>query len=113
MGVAAILTSDLFRLRSTLDPKTQRELDRQRTLAIKKVLTTEEEIELREIKTRMRDLGFDQTIRDPLYEQFIKAWTEQQDPKWSASIQLTPEQLAERAKLAAKIVLQLQATEGQ
>lgn len=113
MGVAAILTSDLFRLRSTLDPKTQRELDRQRILAMKEVLTPEEETELREIKTRMRDLGFDQTIRDPLYEQFVKAWTEQQDPKWGASVQLTPEQLAERGKLAAKIVLQLQATEGQ
>jgi hypothetical protein len=34
MGVAAILTSDLFRLRSTLDPKTQDELDRQRILAM-------------------------------------------------------------------------------
>jgi AAA domain, putative AbiEii toxin, Type IV TA system len=34
MGVAAILTSDLFRLRSTLDAETQAALDRQRVLAM-------------------------------------------------------------------------------
>lgn len=113
MGVAAILTSDLFRLRSTLDPKTQYELDRQRALAMKEALTQEEEAELRDIKARLRDLGFDQTIRDPLYGQFVKAWTEQQDPAWSNSIQLTPTQLEERAKLAEKIVQQLREKEGQ
>jgi predicted ATPase len=112
MGVAAILTSDLFRLRSTLDPKTQEELDRQRILAMKEVLTPEEESEFREIKARLRTLGFDQTIRDPLYGQFVKAWTEQQDPAWAESVQLTPEQMDERARLAAKIVKQLQAAEG-
>lgn len=112
MGVAAILTSDLFRLRSTLDPKTQDELDRQRVLAMKEDLTPEEEGELRGIKMRLRDLGFDQTIRDPLYGQFVKAWTEQQDPAWNDSIQLTPEQLEERSKLAAKIVQQLREAEG-
>jgi predicted ATPase len=113
MGVAAILTSDLFRLRSTLDPKTQDELDRQRVLAMKEALTPEEEAELREIKARLRDLGFDQTIRDPLYGQFVKAWTEQQDPAWSKAVQLTPQQLEDRAKLAAKIVQTLREAEGQ
>lgn len=113
MGVAAILTSDLFRLRSTLDPQTQSELDRQRVLAMKKVLTPEEEEELREIKVRLRDLGLDQTIRDPLYEQFVKAWTKQQEPAWAETVQLTSEQLEARAKLAAKIVKQLREVEDQ
>ncbi|HBO3116972.1 TPA: AAA family ATPase [Pseudomonas aeruginosa] len=113
MGVAAILTSDLFRLRSTLDPKTQGELDRQRVLAMKEVLSSEEEAELRELKMRLRDLGFDQTIRDPLYGQFVKAWTEQQDPAWGNTVQLTTQQLEDRAKLAEKIVQQLREVEGQ
>ncbi len=113
MGVAAILTSDLFRMRSTLDPKTQGELDRQRILAVKEALTPEEETELREIKIRLWNLGLDQTIRDPLYEQFVKAWTAQQDPAWAEAVQLTPEQLEARAKLAAKIVEKLRETEGQ
>jgi hypothetical protein len=108
MGVAAILTSDLFRLRSTLDSKTQAELDRQRVLAMKPELTLDEEAELRDLNVRTRALGLDQTIRDPLYEQFVRAWTEQQDPAWAKSVQLTSDQLQERSLLAAKIVKQLQ-----
>jgi hypothetical protein len=107
MGVTAILTSDLFRLRSTLDPETQGALDRQRTLAMKEALTAEEEIELRELKTRLSGLGFTQTTRDPLYELFIKAWTEREDPAWAAAVQLTPEQRDDRARLAAQIVEEL------
>ena len=36
MGVAAILTSDLFRLKTTLDAQTQAALDRQRVLAMER-----------------------------------------------------------------------------
>jgi hypothetical protein len=66
MGVAAILTSDLFRLRSTLDAETQAALDRQRILAMKEDLSQEDEGELRDLKVKLNNLGFAQTIRDPL-----------------------------------------------
>jgi predicted ATPase len=112
MGVAAILTSDLFRLRSTLDAKTQRDLDRQRILSKKDPLTLEEEDELRRLRIRLDGLGFAQTVRDPLYERFLKAWTEREDPAWSESIQLTPEQLLARSRLAAQIVEQLDKEKG-
>jgi ABC-type transport system involved in cytochrome c biogenesis ATPase subunit len=107
MGVAAILTSDLFRLRSTLDPKTQADLDRQRILAMKSELTPAEEEEMRRLKEDLRGRGFDQTIRDPLYHQFLKAWTELEDPAWRHAVELTPEQLEQRAQLAARIVAEL------
>jgi hypothetical protein len=107
MGVAAILTSDLFRLRTTLDANTQKSLDRQRILAMKEPLSREEEIELRDLKLKLQNLGFAQTIRDPLYELFIKAWTERQDPAWSQVVQLTPEQQRDRTRLAAEIVDEL------
>lgn len=111
MGVAAILTSDLFRLRTTLDAKTQADLDRQRLLAMKETLTVDEEKELRELKARLRGKGFAQTIRDPLYELFIKAWTEREDPAWRGAVELTPEQREARARLAAEIVEQLRREE--
>jgi predicted ATPase len=104
MGVAAILTSDLFRLRSTLDAKTQADLDRQRVLSMKQALTYAEERELHELKARLRGKGFAQTIRDPLYELFLKAWTEREDPSWRQSVDLTPEQRRDRARLATEIV---------
>jgi hypothetical protein len=107
MGVAAILTSDLFRLRSTLDSETQSALDRQRILAMKEDLRPEDEAELRELKTKLGNLGFAQTTRDPLYEVFLKAWTEREDPAWAKAVQLTPEQRRDRARLAAQIVEEL------
>jgi hypothetical protein len=107
MGVAAILTSDLFRLRSTLDSETQSALDRQRILAMKDDLSPEDEADLRELKTKLDNLGFTQTTRDPLYEVFLKAWTEREDPAWAKAVQLTPEQRRDRARLAAQIVEEL------
>jgi predicted ATPase len=107
MGVAAILTSDLFRLRSTLDSATQADLDRQRILAMKKELNPQEEEELRDLKVKLSALGFNQTIRDPLYQLFLEAWTQREDPAWAQAIQLTPQQRRDRARLAAQIVEEL------
>jgi predicted ATPase len=107
MGVAAILTSDLFRLRTTLDPDTQEALDRQRILAMKEDLSPEDEEELRALKVKLGNLGFAQTTRDPLYELFVKAWTERENPAWAEAVQLTPQQRRDRSRLAAEIVEEL------
>lgn len=107
MGVAAILTSDLFRLRTTLDPQTQADLDRQRNLAVIKNRTSEQDNELRQLNLFLRGKGLTQATRDPLYERFIRAWTEHEDPAWAETVELTPEQLDERNRLAAQIVEQL------
>jgi predicted ATPase len=110
MGVQAILTSDLFGLRSTLDLDTQRDLDLQRKLSLKEgPLTGDEEKALTEVNDRLRLLGFSKTIRDPLYELFVKAWTAQEDPKWAGDVDLTNAQREERSKLAAKIISEIAA----
>ena len=109
MGINAILTSDLFRLRSTLDEETQRKLDRRRLLAAKDTLSPEEENSLRSLNAELHGKGFTQAMRDPLYRQFLKAWTESEDPQWTRAVQLTPEQRAARAALADRIVRDLQA----
>jgi hypothetical protein len=112
MGVAAILTSDLFRLKTTLDAKTQTDLDRQRVLGMKEELTPEEEAELGRIRDDLRGRGFDFTIRDPLYQEFLKAWTAQEDPAWRDAVELTPKQREDRGKLAARIVEELRREAG-
>jgi hypothetical protein len=112
MGVAAILTSDLFRLKTTLDAKTQAALDRQRVLAMKETLTPEEESELGRIRDDLRGRGFDFTIRDPLYQEFLKAWTAHEDPSWRDAVELTPKQREDRGKLAARIVEELRREAG-
>jgi hypothetical protein len=106
MGVSAILTSDLFRLRSTLDSDTQNKLDRQQLLA-NKDKSADEAAELAEINNELYGLGFTQDVRDPIYGLFLRAWTEQQDPTWNDTVVLTPEQQDLRDQLAAEIVAQL------
>ena len=107
MGFAAILTSDLFRLRTTLDVNTQERLDRQRILTMKDNRNEEEEKELDALQQALAGLGFSRTIRDPLYELFIEAWTRQEDPNWRNQVQLTPEQRRDRMHLATQIVEKL------
>lgn len=108
MGVNAILTSDLFRLTTTLDRETQNDLDRQRELATTE-RTEAEDRELLELNLHLRELGFAQTARDPLYELFRREWTNQEDPAWRETVELTPEQLVQRADLAERIVRELRA----
>lgn len=107
MGVAAILTSDLFRLRTTLDLETQRRLDRQRELIQKDDRSDEEESELSELLRELDRLGFSRTTRDPLYELFLRAWTKEEDPDWRRHVQLTPDQQRARTTLASEIVERL------
>lgn len=72
MGVAGLLTSDLFGLPTTLDPDTQQMLDRMRQLLYKKERSQEESAELRYLTHELENLGFTRTTRDPLYDKFIE-----------------------------------------
>jgi ABC-type multidrug transport system ATPase subunit len=110
MGVEAILTSDLFRLRTTLDRPTQELLDLRRRLSMKNgPLSESERAKLEEVNSTLRPLAFSKTTRDPLYQLFIEAWTKQEDPAWRDVMQLSEEQRIERELLARKIAVELHA----
>ena len=72
MGVAGLLTSDLFGLPTTLDPETQGKLDRKIQLQYKKERTDEENKEFFQLSHELEQLGFSRTTRDPLYGQFLE-----------------------------------------
>lgn len=72
MGVAGLLTSDLFELPTTLDPETQGKLDRKLQLQYKKIRTAGENEELSQLAQELERLGFSRTTRDPLYGQFLE-----------------------------------------
>lgn len=72
MGVAGLLTSDLFGLPTTLDTETQSKLDRKLQLQYKKERTAEENEELSLVTQELEQLGFSRTTRDPLYGQFLE-----------------------------------------
>ena len=107
MGVGAILTSDLFRLRTTLDEETQQDLDRQRILSMSDYLTVSEKEELFQINQRLWGLGLMGSSRDPLYAKFLRAWTEREQAVWREETSLSPDELKARDRLAAEIVQEL------
>jgi predicted ATPase len=75
MGFAAILTSDFFGLRSTLDKETLKRIDKKREIALKAERTDEDRKELEKLNDELGRLDFSHTVRDPLYEEFIRAIT--------------------------------------
>jgi predicted ATPase len=118
MGVAAILTSDLFELRSTLDPKTQRDMDRRRELAVKQRwsqqgLTQEEWTEFSELNQQLEGLDFSITMQDPLYHDFVLEMTRRENPAIRGSITLTKEQREQQRELTRQILRELTVKEHQ
>ncbi|WP_395750124.1 AAA family ATPase [Prosthecobacter sp.] len=75
MGFAAILTSDFFGLRSTLDKDTLTKIDKKRQIALKQNKTDDDRKELEELNSELGRLDFSHSVRDPLYEEFIRAIT--------------------------------------
>ena len=69
LGVAGLLTSDLFSLSSQLDPETERDLARKRDLAARDDLGPEEAQELADLDERLGRVAFATVVRDRLYPQ--------------------------------------------
>jgi hypothetical protein len=76
LGVAGILTSELFGLSTTLDKETQELLDERNSLLYKDsigTLTENEKNRLQELFVKINSLGFTFTFKDPLYSKFLIA----------------------------------------
>jgi hypothetical protein len=103
MGFSAILTSDFFGLRSSLDRASLELLDEKRQLAALDGRTPEEEGRLRELNDEIKGLDFTKTVNDPLYSEFVHAMAEieKEQPELSEAV-LSPEALELRRKRAAE-----------
>ncbi|MBF4491487.1 AAA family ATPase [Flavobacterium sp. MR2016-29] len=74
LGVAGILTSELFGLSTTLDKPTQELLDERNNLIYKESigeLSEDDKARLRELFIEINSLGFTYTFKDPLYSKFL------------------------------------------
>lgn len=76
MGFSGLLRSDMFGLRSAVDPLTLNDLDRRNHLyALKRKngdLDPDQEKELADLSERLEELGFGREFRDPLYQLFVE-----------------------------------------
>jgi predicted ATPase len=105
LGVAGILTSELFGLPTTLDNETQGLLDQKNELTAKQNtkngLSKKEQEELRKISDNLNELGFTKSFRDPLYQKFIVALSKR--PEFQKK-NYTKEELKEQNEIASKIL---------
>lgn len=75
IGVAGILTSEVFNLPTTLGPKTQNELNEYRTLEVLErqgILPEYQKEKLNKYTKYFESAGFNKYTRDPLYNLFIE-----------------------------------------
>jgi predicted ATPase len=104
MGVAGVLTSELFGLRSSVDLETLQKLDRKRELASKESLTSEEKQELEQISEAIANLDFTKSVRDPLYKPFVRAMVASGAYQDLKNPVLTPEEQKKQRELATQIL---------
>ncbi|HEY4364915.1 MAG TPA: AAA family ATPase [Bryobacteraceae bacterium] len=112
MGVAALLMSDVYGLRSELDAVTLRRLDTRRRLAIKKKLNQNEKGKLARLNEWVDEQDFTTADRDPLYTRFVQAMTAAEQKEGLQKSELTPDEMKKQKKLAADILAKLRAKEG-
>jgi hypothetical protein len=112
MGIAGLLTSEVYGLRSELDLETLALLDEKRKLAAKELLTDLERTRLKELDERLRGLDFTMTVRDPLYKPFVEAMAERERAEGLQAPVLTKEQQKRQKVLAQQVLAKLSPRRG-
>lgn len=113
MGFQAILTSDFFKLRSTLDRDTLKLLDEKRELAIKPDKSDDDRKRLSQLNEQLGRLDFSHAARDPLYLEYIRAMTVAQlDNEEIADATPSHESWEVRKRIAENIARRLAEKEG-
>lgn len=108
LGVEGILTSEFFGLPTTIDEFTQRKLDERNELLVKQQeqeLSDQEQERLRVLFEELKELGFGNTFRDPLYQKFIVAYKNRIKDQGKNSF--TKEELDKQNTLAMEILEEL------
>lgn len=108
LGFTSILTQ-IFGLKTTLDPKTQGTLDERNELLRKETKTPAERLRLIELSENLKRLGFVIEDREPEYELFLRAM---QSIKTDTTKTLTPIEIAERNEVARRMLEEIMASRG-
>jgi hypothetical protein len=113
MGYAAIVTSDMFGISSSLDASTQLLLERQRALSVAAKLTAEEQAALDEVNEELGRLGFRFFHPDDEFSRYLRLRNEALKTRLgtTAPVDLAEKAVnltrAEREDLATDLVQQL------
>lgn len=108
MGMDAMLTSELFGLRSSLDIPTQELLDERRKLIVKEILSLDERKRLEELNEALSGIDFSVGNHDPEYARFIKRKIQREDEAIRELFTLTPKQIKEQNDLVEEVLDELE-----
>jgi ABC-type multidrug transport system ATPase subunit len=100
MGFTATLT-EIFGLATSLDPETQRLVDDRNALARIEQRSEEQERQLIEINDKLNRLGFLFEDREPLYQDFLRAW---HDVRYADKPPLSPEGIETQRRAMAELI---------
>jgi len=114
LGAAGLLTSGLFGLASQLDVETAADLDRKRQLTSKvlnRTITAAEHDELQNLQARLDTVDFTTVVRDPLYNEFVRAMVDTGSAQRAAVPPAipTPAERKQTAELAQEIAREIRA----
>ncbi|EAT8439400.1 hypothetical protein E8Q25_02045 [Salmonella enterica] len=112
MGFSGVLMSDMFGLRSDLDPKTLEKLDEHAILLANENRTAEEEVRFGELKEELDMLGFLEAYSDPYFSAFVKAWGRSERIDQYHQVSLTESTRDELSKMSDDILSELKREEG-
>lgn len=108
IGFTATLT-EIFGLPTTLDLETQRQIDERNILAQIEKRTKDQEKQLIEINDKLNRLGFMNESREPLYQDFLRAW---HDVRYADRPPLSPEDVEKRHNAMQLLIKQLTDNKG-
>lgn len=108
LGFTSTLT-EIFGLPTTLDPKTQEQIDERNRLARMEERSEKQERMLIELNGKLDRLGFMHESRDPLYDDFLKAV---HDYKYSDRPVMNQEQIEKRRLAMQALIKSLSADQG-
>lgn len=104
LGVAGILTSELFGLPTILDKETQKDLNRKRYLqgkVIRQVITTEEYNEYQKLKAKLENHGFYEEVEDQWFKMYL---AEMSKYEFTQKVEFTEEEKNEIKKISEQAV---------
>jgi predicted ATPase len=112
MGFSGILMSDMFGLRSDLDPKTLAKLDEHAILLAKEDRSEPEEKRYKKLQEQLDKSGFLGAYSDPYFSAFVKAWGRKHGDKLFTQTFLSDGDRQQLADMTDEILAELDAEEA-
>ena len=112
MGFSGILMSDMFGLRSDLDPRTLAKLDEHAILLAKEERSEPEEKRYKRLQEQLDKSGFLDAYSDPYFSAFVKAWGRKHGDKLFTQTFLSDGDRQQLADMTDEILAELDAEEA-